>query len=88
MLSNMKNTLNLLPEKEYPRTDVNQTFLEFLSGAGVLEEEVPLISKSKAILSWREAQDTDEGRLAAKNNLKKFSSSVFPLLAPVEAIRD
>jgi len=59
-----------------------------LQSTGLLEEEVPLHSKSKAITEWREAQDTDEGREKAKNNLRKFSTGVFPLFAPVESIRD
>jgi hypothetical protein len=45
----LKNTLNALPATKYKRLDEKETMLNFLMRLNLLEELVPLHSKSKMI---------------------------------------
>jgi hypothetical protein len=45
----LKNTLNMLPATKYKRLDEKETMLNFLMRLNLLEELVPLHSKSRMI---------------------------------------
>ena len=60
----MKHTLDALPANKYKRMDEKETMLNFLMRLDLLEELVPLWSKSRQIRKVREGlEDAGESRL-------------------------
>lgn len=73
-LKSLKNTLAALPPDRFKRLDDKETMLNFLMRLNLLEELVPLHSKSKVIRAQREGSEVGNSKLkqGAKNLLNFF----------------
>lgn len=81
MLSSLKNTLLCLPEKDFPRTSDKETMLNFFMRLNLLEELVPLHSKSRVIRAHR------EGVNPGTSNLMRKIGKIKEIFVNVDEIR-